>query len=133
MRIALVTQEEPFYLPPALDALCATRQKDIVALIILPSFNETLRATAKRLYEFYGPRDFIRLAGRYIWAKIADRFNRVTPPRGPWARPYSAVDVARRHAIPIYQPPKINAPEFVAVLRKKSARIYSFLWRPAKF
>lgn len=115
MRIALVTQEEPFYLPPALDALCAARQKDIVALIILPSFNENLSATAKRLYEFYGPWDFTRLAGRFIKAKIADNLNHLVS----LTRPYSAVDVARRHNIPIYQPPKINAAEFVTVLREE--------------
>jgi len=77
MRIALVTQEEPFYLPPALDALCTVRQKDIVALVILPSFDEGLSATARRLYEFYGPWDFTRLSGRFIWARIADNLNRL--------------------------------------------------------
>jgi methionyl-tRNA formyltransferase len=113
MRIALVTQEEPFYLPPALDALCTVQQKDIVALIILPSFNEGLGATAKRLYEFYGPWDFTRLSGRFIWARIADNLNRLAT----LTRPYSAVDVARRYDIPIYQPPKINATEFITTLR----------------
>lgn len=113
MRIALVTQEEPFYLPPALDALCTARQQDIIALIILPSFNEDLRATAKRLYEFYGPWDFIRLSGRFIWTKIADNMNRLAA----LTRPYSAVDVGRRYNIPIYRPGKINAPEFIATLR----------------
>ncbi len=113
MRIALVTQEEPFYLPPALEALCMARQKDIVALIILPSFNEGLIATARRLYEFYGPFDFTRLSGRFIWARIADKLNRLAE----LTRPYSAVDVARRYHIPIYRPPKINAAEFVTTLR----------------
>jgi methionyl-tRNA formyltransferase len=113
MKIALVTQEEPFYLPPALDTLCTARQKDIAALIILPSFNESLSATAKRLYEFYGPWDFARLSGRFVWAKIADHVNRLSP----LMRPYSAVDVARRYEIPIYQPSKINAAEFVTILR----------------
>lgn len=113
MRIALITQEEPFYLPPALDALCRVRQKDLVALIILPSFNEDLSATAKRLYDFYGPWDFIRLSGQFIWARIADNLNRLAT----LTRPYSAVDVARRYDIPIYQPLKINATEFVATLR----------------
>lgn len=113
MRIALVTQEEPFYLPPALDALCVTRREDIVALIILPPFNERLSATARRLYEFYGPWDFTRLSGRFIWARIADNLNRLAT----LTRPYSAVDVARRYDIPIYQPPKINAAEFVTTLR----------------
>jgi methionyl-tRNA formyltransferase len=113
MRIALVTQEEPFYLPPALDMLCSVRQKNVVALIILPSFNEGLSATARRLYEFYGPWDFARLSTRFIGARIANNLNRLAP----LTRPYSAVDVARRHAIPIYRPPKINATEFVATLR----------------
>jgi len=113
MRIALVTQEEPFYLPPALEALCTARQKDVVALIILPPFNEGLSATARRLYEFYGPWDFARLSGWFVWAKIADKLNRLAT----LTRPYSAVDVARRYDIPIYPPPKINASEFVTTLR----------------
>ena len=113
MRIALVTQEEPFYLPPALAALCAARQKDIVALIILSSFNEGLSETARRLYEFYGPWDFIRLSGRFVWARIADKLNRLAL----LTRPYSAVDVARRYDLSIYQPSNINSPEFVTPLR----------------
>jgi len=113
MRIALVTQEEPFYLPPALYALCAARQKEIAALIILPSFNEGLRVTARRLYDFYGPWDFARLSMRFIWAKIADKVNRLAA----LTRPYSAIDVARRYDIPVYRPPKINAAEFVTTLR----------------
>jgi methionyl-tRNA formyltransferase len=113
MRIALVTQEEPFYLPPAIEALCTARQKDVVALIILPSFNERLSATARRLYEFYGLWDFTRLSGRFTWAKVADRVNRLVTV----LRPYSATDVARRYGIPIYRPPKINATEFVTTLR----------------
>ncbi len=113
MRIALVTQEEPFYLPPALAALCTARHEDIVALIILPSFNEGLSATARRLYEFYGPWDFARLSARFVWAKIADKLNRLAT----LTRPYSAVDVAWRYDVPIYQPSKINASEFVTTLR----------------
>ncbi len=112
MRIALVTQEEPFYLPPALDAFCAARGQEVVALIVLPAFNEAITATAARLYDFYGPLDFARLASRFVLAKVADRLNRVAT----LTRPYSAADVAKRHAIPLYHPPKINAPAFVATL-----------------
>ena len=115
MRIVLVTQEDPFYLPPALDGLCEARGREVVGIIILPAFNERLSATAKRLYEFYGPVDFARLGLRYLGAKIADRVNRVRPV----TRAYSAADVARRHGIPVYQPAKINAPEFVTLLREQ--------------
>ncbi len=75
MRIALVTQEDPFYLPPALDAFCSARPKDVCALIVLPAFNENMLATARRLYESYGARDFTRLGIRYSLAKAADLVN----------------------------------------------------------
>lgn len=115
MRIAIVTQEEPFYLPPALDTLCRERKDDIVALIVLPSFNEGLSDTARRLYEFYGPIDFTRLGWRFAWAKVANQVNRL----GAVTRPYSAVDVAKRYNIPIYTPAKINAREFITVLQEE--------------
>src|SRR5262245_44706604 len=100
LRVALLTQEDPFYLPPALEQLCQARGRDVVALIILPAFNERLSSTAKRLYEFYGPVDFLRLAARYLGAKVADSVNR----RVPLTRPFSAEDVARRHRIPVHHP-----------------------------
>src|SRR5205823_5731761 len=101
MRIAVVTQEDPFYLPPALDAFCRARRTDVVALIILPAFNERLTATASRLYAFYGPRDFTRLAMRYAWAIIANRLNGLRP----LTRPYSAHDVARLGCINLHSAP----------------------------
>lgn len=114
MRIVIATQEDPFYLPPALDGLCRGRPGDVVGIIILPAFNEGLRATAARLWEFYGPVDFVRLGLRFAGAKLADRLNGIRP----FTRPYSARDVARRHGVPVWTPPKINAPDFVRVLRE---------------
>lgn len=115
MRIALATQEDPFYLPRALDAFCAARRGDVCALIKLPAFSENLLATAKRLFEFYGFVDFTRLAIRYTGAKAAGLMNGWRP----WARPYSADDVARRHQIPLYEPAQINAPVFLEILREE--------------
>jgi len=115
MRIVVATQEDPFYLPPALDALCRARPRDIVGIIILPAFNEGLRDTASRLWEFYGPVDFVRLGMRFAGAKLAYRLNRVRP----LTRPYSARDVAHRHGVAVYAPAKINAPEFVQTLAEE--------------
>jgi methionyl-tRNA formyltransferase len=114
MRIAVATQEEPFYLPPALDALCSAREDDVVALIVLPAFNEGLFATARRMYDFYGPFDFVRLVGRYMWAKTADVLNQMRPV----TRPYSASDVANRHGIRVYRPSSINTSAFLTTLRE---------------
>ncbi len=114
MRIALVTQNDPFYLPLALQRFCEAR-RDVCAMIVLPAFNESRWATARRLYEFYGPLDFARLCARYVRAWSADRLNRL----GPMTRPYSAADVARRAGVPFYRPPRINAPPFVARVREE--------------
>ena len=113
IRIALVTQNEPFYLPPAVELFCAARGRGVVALIILPAFNEPLIANMRRLYEFYGPFDFLRLALRFAWAKIASNLNRL----GQITRPYAIQEVGRKYGIPIYQPTNLNGPEFIQVLR----------------
>lgn len=112
MRFVLITQNEPFYLPAALEAICAARRDDIAALIVLPAFNEKLISTARRLFEFYGPVDFVRLFARYAWAKFADSINRISP----LTRPYSAADVARRYNIPVYPIANINAKDTVSFL-----------------
>ncbi len=115
MRIVIVTQEEPFYLPPFLERLAQARGSDIVGMIILRPFNESLLDVGKRLYELYGPWDFAIQCAHFAQAKFFNSLNRLYP----IARPYSAADVARRHQIPIYTPLKINAPDFVQILREE--------------
>jgi methionyl-tRNA formyltransferase len=112
MRLTLITQDEPFYLPAALDAICTARRDEIVALVVLPAFNERLTATARRLFAFYGPLDFLRLSARFAWVKSANLLNRIFP----LTRPFSAADVARRHKIPVYPISKINAADTVSFL-----------------
>lgn len=115
MRIVVVTQEEPFYLPPALDTFCNEHREDVVALIILPTFNGRLFGTAERLFEFYGLLDFTRLLLRFFRAKLFDWLNRVRP----LTRPYSALDVARRYGIDVYRPANINDRDFILELSEK--------------
>jgi methionyl-tRNA formyltransferase len=115
MRIVIVTQDEPFYLPPALYSLCRIRRDDIVALVVLRAFDESLLDTARRLYCFYGSLDFARLCIRYGWAKFADITNGLYPV----TRPYSALDVARRHDIRVYRPVTINSQRFVEILERE--------------
>jgi len=113
MRIAVITQDEPFYLPAALHKLCELRAPSIAAMVVLPSFNESRVKTARRLYEFYGAVDFLRVCFWYARAKVYDRLNRIRP----LFRPYSATEVARRHSIRVCQPASVNASGFLDVLR----------------
>ncbi len=114
MRIALVTQDDPFFLPPAVELFCSER-RNVAALIILPAFNEPLTDTMRRLYEFYGPLDFLKLAQRFAWAKIASNLNRLCQ----ITRPYSIQEVGHKYRIPIYKSANINASDFIQVLRNE--------------
>lgn len=117
MRLALITQEEPFYLPPALEIFIRARREEIAALIILPTFNEAKSKMARRLYDFYGPRDFLRLLGRFAAAKLWDRLNRWRP----LTRPFSVAELGQRYRLPLFFPHNINDPDFVASLRDRIA------------
>lgn len=113
MRIAIVTQEEPFYLPPFLDSFVRACRGDIISLIILRPFNESLLEVGRRLYEWLGFRDFVVECWYFARARFLDQLNRLRPV----SRPYSARDVARRHNLAVYRPDNINSNQFVELLR----------------
>lgn len=115
MRIAIVTQDEPFYLPAFLERIAQARSNDIVALVILKPFNEKLQDTVRRAYNLYGPWDFLVFGFRFARLKAMNVVSSILPLGGPW----SAADVARRHGIPVYRPENINAPSFLTVLSQE--------------
>ncbi|MFH1023644.1 MAG: formyltransferase family protein [Planctomycetota bacterium] len=115
MRIAVVTQEEPFVIPGMLHALYSGIGKRVVATVILPSFNQSPWGVARRLYGLYGPGDFARLAVRYALAMGKAGINRFHP----WFHPGGIRDVSRRFGIPAYRPRRINDPDFLDVVRRE--------------
>ena len=112
MRVAIVTQNEPFYLPAFLDSFLARTPDQIVALVMLPSFNESFWRSAKRVYDLYGPRDFLLKGIEYSGLKTMDTLNKIWPFGGPWSVP----DVAQRHRVRLYNPPNINSEPFLRVV-----------------
>ncbi len=114
MRIVLVTQEEPFYLPTFLLRVIEAR-KDVVAVVVLPPLNKSIWKVSKMLYDLYGLYDFSKLCLRFLIAKIADYINRIIP----IARPYSIAELAKRKRMPLYSPQNINSPDFLRCLRNE--------------
>lgn len=114
MRIAVVTQDEPFYLPAFLERIARARGKDIVAMVILKPFNEKLLDTVRRAYSLYGLWDFLLYGFRFVGRKATNVVSAFLPLGGPW----SAADVARRHGIPVYRPKNINDRAFLTVLSR---------------
>lgn len=115
MRIAIVTQDEPFYLPAFFSRLVKARKKDIAAIIILMPFNERFLDSVGRAYVLYGPRDFVRYGFRFAFIKGMNLLSRFVPVGGPW----SVLDVARREGIPVYAPGNINDPDFRRILAEE--------------
>jgi methionyl-tRNA formyltransferase len=115
LRVYLITEEDPFYLPVFFREFLANvpRQRfDLLGLDITPPLNQpTRRALARKLYRFYGGLDFARLAGRYAAAKALDW---LAPP-ALWSGTLGRL--AARHGIPSRVVRDVNAPDYVARLR----------------
>jgi len=111
LRVYVITEEDPFYLPEFfrefLPALPRDRF-DILGIDITPPLNQTSRrALARKLYGFYGGRDFARLLGRYAVARALD----LTAPRGMWC---GTIDrLAGCHGIACDVVKNVNAPAYV--------------------
>ncbi len=114
MRICLVTQDEPLYLPRAVDLLVQARGRDIVALVLLRPVILNIRQweRLKQPIAVLGPADFLRLGLRVGRARLLDLARHLVPLH----EAVSVRQVAERARIPVYQPADINAPEFRLVL-----------------
>lgn len=110
MRIAIITQDEPLYLPPAIHALVQSLGGQVKVGVVLPSFNEGRVANVRRFLGLMGPMDCARLVRRYISAKVLNKVNGLRP----ITRPFSAQDAFRRGGVPVVECPDVNDPAFQA-------------------
>jgi len=115
LRLHIVTEEEPFYLPVFFREFFANLPQGrlvVTGVDTTPPLNQkTLTALASKLYDFYGPLDFARLAFRYASVKAKD----VLLPAGSWAGTIRRI--AARHGIPSRVVSNVNASQYVERLR----------------
>lgn len=113
LRVHVITEEDPFYLPVFFREFFAHQPRDrllLTGIDITPPLNQkTPLALARKLYRFYGPVDFPRLAARYAVAKVKDWVLPATWP-GTVAR------LAERHGVPVRTVTDVNAAKYVAGL-----------------
>jgi methionyl-tRNA formyltransferase len=102
MRIALVTQDDQYYIPRLIAAVMAERAGDVVAVSMLPG--ETQAGNIRKYVEFMGPLDFGRQAARYAGYRALNLAFR----RGIRDHYWSVGAVARRHRTPVLQVPEVN-------------------------
>jgi methionyl-tRNA formyltransferase len=129
MKIAVVTQEDSFYIPKLLSLVMAGRGRDIVAVSILPGEMVKTVSNVRKYLAFMGPLDFTRYGIRY---SIYHALNLLFP-KGIGDRFYSVKAVARRHGVPILEPGKVNAAAHLEALRQLGVELIVSIAAPQIF
>ena len=73
LRILVVTEDDPLYVRQFFSDffdLCAREGFEVCAVTIAKAFHEPLWKTARRMWRFFGPLDFVRLLGRFARARL---------------------------------------------------------------
>lgn len=106
LRVLIVTEDDPLYVVRFFEVFFDEYPKDEIELVgvsIQKAFSEPLSKTARRMWRFYGPLDFARLAGRYALVR---------------ARGESIAALAARHGVPLVPVESVNAPDYIERVRR---------------
>lgn len=113
IKLLLVTQEDPFYLPLFFERFLGSARDRVLAVIILPPLDKGLLTVAKQLYNLYGLKDFLFLGLSYVKARVLDMASLLFPLK----KPYSIKAVTRKYNIPVLKPKDINSKDFLQYLK----------------
>lgn len=115
LRIAVLTQEDPFYIPANVELLCREPGFDVREIIVLDA-RGSLANMRGRLLRWFGAPACARLAARLAAGKALEAVNRAAGYRLP-GRPTSLRAVARRYGIPFAVETNANAAPLLQRLR----------------
>jgi methionyl-tRNA formyltransferase len=79
IKVLIVTQNDPFYIPYFFQEFVKILPKDVqVAGIVIqrPLGKKSLISLFKRMWNFYGPRNFIRVGFKFVYIKL---FGKIIP------------------------------------------------------
>jgi methionyl-tRNA formyltransferase len=115
LKLGFITQDDPFYVRIFFEEFirgCDFRE-EIVGVVIAPAMGKKrFSALLRQMYDFYGPRDFLRVGTRYVLYKVASRLPAWT--RG--GRFFSVDQVCRSYGVRVVRAQNVNAPEFLEQL-----------------
>jgi methionyl-tRNA formyltransferase len=132
MRIAFITQNDPFYVREFFEEFCSRHlaRKQVVAVIIAPAMGKkSLFDLARQMWGFYGPRDFAWQGMRFALYSIAN----LLPAAFFRQRSFSIAKVASRHGIPVKFVPDVNSAEFIQWVRDAGIDVIASVAAPQIF
>jgi len=111
LKIAIVTQADPFYIPVFFRRFlddAPRRGIDTRLVVITSAFAESTVSLARRMWRFYGPVRFVKLAFAYASIAVAERAG---------GAPRTVEPIARARRVPVRHVSDVNDPAFVGELR----------------
>lgn len=116
MRIAVLTADEPLYLPAFFDRFLARRAADVAGIFACEPIykRQTKFSMFRRYVQAFGLRSALDLAWRVAEAKAKDRLQIGLAQR----RFHSVAAAAAYYRVPVEYPKDVNAPEFLTRLRE---------------
>lgn len=127
MRIVLVTQDEPFFMPSYIQGL-VVGNPDVCAVVVLPAFS-SVRRKIRKSFDFLGPWWFLWQGMRIVGFKGRDL---VAPLLG-LRRRHSVAGIARENSVPCACFHAINAPAAREYLRAARPDVIFSIAAPQKF
>ena len=121
MRVLLVTQDDPLYIPVFFRAFLAAYplHRELIeidsAVIQKPLGKKSRGALLRQMIEFYGAADFLRLLTRYLGAHVGDTFFRA----GLWRDPILTRSQIHQSRIPVLAITNVNSEKFVGLVRER--------------
>jgi methionyl-tRNA formyltransferase len=106
LRVLVITEDDPLYVIRFFEPFFADYPQDemeLLAVTVSRAFHEPMWKTARRMWRFYGPIDFLRLCFRFGLVKL----------RGD-----SIEKLARRHGIAVLPADSVNDPAYIKQVRE---------------
>lgn len=133
MRLVLVTQNAPLYLGVFLGrlfALLAESPHDVVGVVAFrPTFNNTLLQEVRQRLAYYGPSDFVRMAGHIAGNQVRARLANRWPRFGC----YSLQNALNQYGIRRLECGDVNHPDFHEYLRRENVDVVLSVASPKIF
>lgn len=119
LTVVIVTQEDPFYIPHFFRSFCRNLAEHadtirIREVVIQPSFGESKAQLAKRMLEFYGWGDFLRLLARYSRQKALLLLETLRVGKAS----VSIAGICRAHELAVRGEADVNRKAFVEQVRE---------------
>ena len=130
MRVILVTQEEPFYIP-TLVAEVLQRFREVVAVVLLPGTLHGLTRLPhlKRLLEVFGIKASLAFGALFIYYRFLNVLGRLFK----LSRFYSVRSAARGSSVPVYVTDDVNGWDFLQSLRAMEPDVIASIAAPQIF